>query len=67
MENVPERVWLIEIAAGTENDEFDYFMSVDHAAEVNKPANEQLLVLVVRNQEIGQADIIVHHLLGNHA
>lgn len=40
MEDVPERVGLIEVAAGTEDDEFDDSMSVDHAAEVDEPADE---------------------------
>lgn len=65
MEDVPERVWLVEIAAGAENDELDDSVSVDHAAEVDEPTYEQLLALAVGNQEVGQADVIVHHLLGD--
>lgn len=63
--DVSERFRLVEIAAGTEDDKLDDAMGVYHAAEVDKSTNEQLLALVVGNEEIGEADIVVHNLFGN--
>ena len=64
-EDVPERVGLVDVVARAEDDELDDAMRVDHVAKVDDSTDEQPLLLVAADQDVGEADVVVDHLLGD--